>query len=266
MYHTNTTERTFDSATGAEIDAFTRELYAKWDLGKPHGCASENYYIDRFPWGHHQNIQYFYAHKVVHEVLVKGWNRAKMPYAFIANIGMLRFDVYRGPFTWNDQLTVLPFKEGYKYIVVPWSIARNVTAKLHEHPSDHFDSKTILTKALGPAANIGQPSTQQTFSRPGPELTPGYVTKDFCGGGGDDTEHAELSMGSTPDYYSSEPDYQLPDDHPVDVIIPDFLKARTVVAINKLSNGDLYTLDDMHDYGTVKSKEIFAKYFEKFPC
>ncbi|KAG8747937.1 hypothetical protein FRC10_010556 [Ceratobasidium sp. 414] len=182
-----------------------------------------------------------------------------MPYVFIANIGMLRFDIYRGPFTWNDQLTVLPFKEGYKYIVVPWSIARNVRKRLHEYPSDHFDSKTILAKALSPLANIEQPSAQQPFSHPGPELTPGYVTKDFCGGGGDDTEHAEISIGSTPDYYGNEPHYQLPDDHPVDVIIPDFLKARTVVAINKLSDGRIYTLDDMHDYGTVKSKEMLAE-------
>ncbi|KAG8700137.1 hypothetical protein FRC09_006149 [Ceratobasidium sp. 395] len=255
MYHTNTTESTFDRATGTEIDAFTKNLYKKWNLGKRHGCSSENYYIDRFKWGHPQNLQYFYAHKVVPEVVVKGWKRADVPYVFIANIGMLRFDIYRGPFTWNDQLTVLPFKEGYKYIVVPWSIARNVQKKLFEYPSDHFDSKTILTKALGSAVNVRQSSAQRPLSLPKRQLTPGYVTKDLCGGNGDDTEHAEIPTGSTPDYYSNEPNYQLPDDHPVDVIIPAFLQPRTIVAINKLSNGRLYTLDDMHDYGTVKSKE-----------
>ncbi|KAG9128442.1 hypothetical protein FRC07_011199 [Ceratobasidium sp. 392] len=254
-YHTNTTESTFDSKTGAKIDAFTKKLYNEWNLGKQHGCSRENYYIDRFKWGHPQNIQYFYAHKVIPEVLVRGWNRKNVPFVFIANTGMLRWDIYQGPFTWNDQLTVLPFKEGYKYIVVPWSVAQNVSDKLHEYPSDHFDSSHILAKALGPAASTEPPSAQQPFSLPGRELTPGYVTKDLCGGNGDDTEHAKIPILSTPDYYSNKPDYKLPDDHPVDVIIPAFLQPRTIVAINKLSNGRLYTLDDMHDYGTVKSKE-----------
>jgi hypothetical protein len=75
-------------------------------------------------------------------------------------------------------VTVLPFKEGYRYIVVPWSIARNVMEKLSEYPKDHFDAKSILTEALGPAVEVGQPSAQAPFSLMSSKLTPGYVTED----------------------------------------------------------------------------------------
>lgn len=266
MYHTNTTEQAFDSPVGKKIDAFTSDIYDHWKLGKQHGCSTGNYYVNRFNYSHPQNIQNFYAKKVVHEVVVGGWNRTNVPYVFIANTGMIRFDIYRGPFTWNDQLTVLPFKEGYKYINLPWSIARNVKDKLFEYPSDHFDAKTILTQALGPVTTANQPAAQQPLSLSKSQLTPGYVTHDLCGGGGDDTEHEEIPKDVTPQYYSNDPVYNLPDDHPVDLIIPDFLKPRTIVAINKLSGERVYTMDDMLDYGTVKSKEVFARYFEKFPC
>lgn len=64
-----------------------------------------DYYVDRFEWPHPLNVQAFYTYKVIPEVLVKRWNRADHPYVFIANTGMIRFDIYRGPFTWNDQRT-----------------------------------------------------------------------------------------------------------------------------------------------------------------
>ncbi|QRV76396.1 vacuolar protein [Ceratobasidium sp. AG-Ba] len=255
MYHTNTTEHAFDTKTGAEIDAFTNNIYNQWELGTPHGCSPENYYVDRVDYSDPQNIQNLYANKVIHEVVVRGWNRSDVPYVFIANIGMIRFDIYRGPFTWNDQLTVLPFKDGYTYITLPWSIARNVKDKLFEYPSDHFDAKTILTQALGHLMPVDEPRDQQTFSLSEPEPTLGYVTDDLCGGNGDDTKHARIPKGSTPEYYSNDLTYQLPDDHPVDLIIPDFLKPRTIVSINKLSTEHVYTLDDMLEYGTVKTKE-----------
>lgn len=58
-----------------------------------------------------------------------------------------------------------------------------------------------------------------------------------------------------PEYYSNDPTYSIPDDHPVDVIVPDFLKARMIEAINKLSPDRVYTLDDVQAYGTIPSKE-----------
>jgi hypothetical protein len=103
-----------------------------------------------------------------------------------------------------------------------------------------------------------------------------------CGENGDDTEHLEIPRHENPYYYSNDPVYPIADDHPVDFIIPDFLKSRTIEAINKLSNDRVYTLEDMLPYGTVPSKKceymvtlgrwtrsdielVFARYFEKFP-
>ncbi|KAB5589104.1 Vacuolar protein [Ceratobasidium theobromae] len=230
MYHTNTTGDTFDNAAGLEIDKFNRQLSADWNLDKVHGCSNQ--------------------------VLIKGWTRASRPYVFIANEGMIRYDIYRGLFTWNDQLTVLPFKEGYRYIVVPWSIARNIEKKLYEYPPDHLDVPSLLEEEFG--ATIDAPrldAVQQPLLAPPLSISPGYITLDQCEGYGDDTEHLRIPRQKNPLYYSNKPVYPIPDDHPVDVVVPDFLKTRVLEAINKLSTDRVYTLKDALSYGTVTSKE-----------
>ncbi|CAE7188580.1 unnamed protein product [Rhizoctonia solani] len=283
MYHSNTTEHNFDSAVGLEVDAFNRNLTARWDLGRVHGCSSQNYFVERYPWPHPQNIYAFYTFQVLPEALVKTSGRANKPYVTLVNNGMLRFDIYRGTFTWNDQrmyeahrvwmanqmqlmpVTVLPFKEGYTYIEVPWSIARNVKDKLYEYPKDHINAARILTEEFGFATDVDLPesSAQTPLSVPS-GLSPGYVTEDKCGGNGDDTEHAPIPRRINPDYMSNDPFYPIPRDALVDLIMPAFLEKRVLDAVNKL--GHSATWKDMHRYGNVASKEVFAKYFEHFPA
>ncbi|CUA73945.1 putative protein PB2B2,06c [Rhizoctonia solani] len=265
MYHSSRTEQNFDSANGLEIDAFNRNLTTRWDLEKVHGCSSQNYFVERYAWPHPQNLYAFYTFQVLPEVLVKTSGRADKPYVTLVNNGMLRFDIYRGAFTWNDQLTVLPFKEGYTYIEVPWSIARNVKDKLYEYPKDHVNAARILAEEFGSAADMSPPEhSAQTPLSVSSNLSPGYVTKDKCEGNGDDTEHTPLPRGNNPDYMSNDPFYPIPREALVDLIMPKFLEKRVLEAVNKL--GHPATWEDMHQYGNVASKELFAKYFEHFPA
>ncbi|CAE6423228.1 unnamed protein product [Rhizoctonia solani] len=264
MYHSNTTERNFHSVVGKEVDAFNQELTTRWNLGKVHGCSSQNYFIERFKWPHPQNIYAFYIFQVLPEVLVKSSGR-KNDYITIINNGMLRFDIYRGTFTWNDQLTVLPFKDPYMYIELPWSIARNVKKKLDEYPKDHLNAARFLTEKFGPFAYMNAPDrSSQTPLSVSPDLSPGYVIKDECGGNGDDTEHLPIPIVNNSDYMSNDPIYQIAPETLVDLIVPKFLKPRVLNAINQL--GFNATEDKMHQYGNLTSKEMFAKYFERFPA
>ncbi|CAE6402940.1 unnamed protein product [Rhizoctonia solani] len=265
MYHSNTTEQNFDSEVGIEVDLFNQKLTARWNLGKVHGCASQDYFVERYPWPHPQNLYAFYIFQVLPEVLVKTSGRADKPYVTLVNNGMLRFDIYRGTFTWNDQLTVLPFKEGYLYIEVPWSIAQNIKDKLYEYPKDHLNAARILTEKFGSTVDATLPEhlAQALLSAPS-NLSPGYVTEDDCGGNGDDTEHIPIPRSNNSDYMSNDPFYPIPHNASVDFIMPVFLGKRVLEAINKL--GHPATWEDMHQYGNVTSKEVFAKYFEHFPA
>ncbi|CAE6418803.1 unnamed protein product [Rhizoctonia solani] len=265
MYHSNTTERNFHSAAGKEVDRFNQELRTEWNLGKVHGCSSQNYFVERFEWPHPQNIYAFYIFQVLPEVLVKSSGRENNFYVTIINNGMLRFDIYRGTFTWNDQLTVLPFKDPYMYIEVPWSIAGSTKKKLDEYPKDHINAARFLTEKFGSSAYMNAPdrSSQAPFSVSS-DLSIGYVTRDECGGNGDDTEHTPIPIVSNSDYMSNDPLYPISPDTLVDLVVPLFLKPRVLKAINDL--GFNATDDKMHQYGNVTSKEMFARYFEHFPA
>ncbi|CAE6433787.1 unnamed protein product [Rhizoctonia solani] len=265
MYHSNTTEHNFNSTDGLEIDAFNWNLTTRWDLGKVHGCSSQDYFIERYPWPHPQNLYTFYTFQVLPKALVKTSGRADKPYVTLVNNGMLRFDIYRGTFTWNDQLTVLPFKEGYTYIEVPWLIARNVKDKLSEYPKDHINAARILADEFGSTPDVNQlEHLAQTPLFTSSSLSPGHVTKDKCGDNGDDTEHTPIPRQASPDYMSNDPFYPIPRDALVDLIMPAFLEKRVLDTINKL--GHPAKREDMHRYGNVASKELFAKYFEHFPA
>jgi hypothetical protein len=75
-----------------------------------------------------------------------------------------------------------------------------------------------------------------------------------------------LQRVTNPEYYDNNPDYQLPDDHPVDVVIPAFLKGRILEAVNKLSSSRVYTMDDMLDYGKIPSKEGMYRLLSVTDC
>ncbi|KAG8706988.1 hypothetical protein FRC11_007782 [Ceratobasidium sp. 423] len=265
MYHSNTTEQNFNSAEGLEVDLFNRKLEARWNLGRVHGCSSQNYFVEQYGWPHPQNVYAFYVFQVLPKVLIKTSGREDKLHVTLINNGMLRFDIYRGPFTWNDQLTVLPFKEGYWYIELPWLIARNVKDKLDEYPKDHLNAARILEEEFGSAADmsLSEDLTQKPLSVSS-SLSPGYVTNDKCGGNGDDTEHMPIPRRKNPDYMSNDPFYPIPRDALVDLIMPDFLKKRVLEAINKLGHNS--TWEDIHRYGNTPSKEVFARYFEHFPA
>ncbi|ELU41376.1 vacuolar protein [Rhizoctonia solani AG-1 IA] len=238
------------SVIGKEVDGFNQELTTRWNLSQIHGCSSQK----RLEWPHAQNIYAFYIFQVLPEVLIKTSGREDKPHVIIINNGMLRFDIYRGTFTWNDQLTALPFKDPYMYIEVPWSIALKVKEKLNEYPKDHINTARFLKEKFGSSAYANVPDySSQTPLSMSPDPSPGYVTKDECGGNGDDTDHAPIPVIPNPDYMSNDPVYPIPPEVVVDLIIPKFLKPRLLKAINEL--GFNATEDKMHQYGNVTSKE-----------
>lgn len=64
-------------------------------------------------------------------------SRASIPNIIIGNSGDLRFDLYSGPFTKNDQLTSAPFTDQYVYIPnVAFSVASQVLPALNNQGAE----------------------------------------------------------------------------------------------------------------------------------
>ena len=111
--------------------------------------------------------------------------RAGTPNIIITNSGELRFDLFKGPFTKNDQLTAVPFPDSFLYIPnVKSSVANQVLPALNRPSSS---TRSELEKLLWARGNVEsryrrwledmekRQGVQTSYAK---DLTLGYVTTD----------------------------------------------------------------------------------------
>jgi len=73
-------------------------------------------------------------------------SEASKPALFITNSGSLRFDLYAGPFTKNDQLTVSPFMDSFRFLSnVPFSIAEATVNTLNKAGANERRTSTSIS-------------------------------------------------------------------------------------------------------------------------
>lgn len=90
-------------------------------------------------------------------------SRANVSNIIIANSGALRFDLYAGTFTKNDQLTVSPFTDAFLYIpAVPLGVAQDVLPKLN---SVGANSKRDLFAGADNVRRRGRGEVEERYSR-----------------------------------------------------------------------------------------------------
>jgi 2',3'-cyclic-nucleotide 2'-phosphodiesterase (5'-nucleotidase family) len=58
-------------------------------------------------------------------------SRATIPRIVIVNTGSIRFDLVKGPFTYDDSFIVSPFTDAFQYINVPYALAKSVLNSLN---------------------------------------------------------------------------------------------------------------------------------------
>jgi hypothetical protein len=118
--------------------------------------------------------------------------RAAIPNIMITNSGELRFDIYAGPFTKNDQLTASPFADSFLFIPdVPFSAAAAVLPALNSAGSENRRRNQGLQAELWARGYVEiryrewlEEMYQRDAQRGGNErraagnLTLGYVTTD----------------------------------------------------------------------------------------
>jgi len=121
--------------------------------------------------------------------------RSNIPNLIIANSGSQRFDIYAGPFTKNDQLTVSPFNDAFLFIPnVTFSVASQVLPTLNHAGAnqrravmEELEARELELYGRGYVDMVYRKWLEEMDvrnngfeKRAAQNLTLGYVTADVC--------------------------------------------------------------------------------------
>ncbi|KAH8977055.1 Metallo-dependent phosphatase-like protein [Lactarius hatsudake] len=269
-YHTNSRDSSFDTSIGRQITKGLKALAAQFDLDFKFGTAPRDYTLSRDPFPSNGSLLSLIVDQVLPTALTVNNTRANIPNIIITNSGGLRFDIYSGPFTKNDQLTASPFTDAFVFIAgVPLSVASAVLPALN---GEGANGRRELTEAAERYAR-GDVETryrlwlEDMHARAGPErraaqnLTLGYVTQDACPGVGDDTLHTPLPFFGSPDFIGSTPPAGS-NDTAIDLVFVDFIGSQVVQVLNKLQTAKTYTSADINSYTPILLNEVLGVFAE----
>ncbi|KAI0943929.1 hypothetical protein AcV7_001880 [Taiwanofungus camphoratus] len=276
-YHTTKSNTTYDTTAGQNITQGLLQLAVDFDLSYLYGTAPQDYTLSRNPYPSNGSVLTLYVAEVMPYALTINNSRISIPNIMIVNSGELRFDLYEGPFTKNDQLTSAPFLDSFLYIPnVTFSIANKVLPALNKAGADEKRSVELWERemeryAKGDVSKRFNAWLEDMSRRSGsPEkrassqnLTLGYVTKDSCPGVGDDTPHKALPYYSSPDFIASNAP-SVSDDTPIDLVFVNFIESQLLKILNGLQNDKTYTDTDVFTYSPVLANAVLGLYAEKY--
>lgn len=275
-YHaTNSQASTFDYHSGLRVSGDITDARKALNLSALYGCAPATYCMSCQPFLAPGNI--FSLLQVALGATVVNTSRATTPRYIIANTGSIRFDLVKGPFTYDDSFIVSPFTNTFQYINVPYTIAKNVLNGLNGAPITNkrdpasiiYDSAPEVEACLDPTLSLitGQVGELKPrgITRRQTTVTPGYVTTDDFGTDGDDTPHSKIPYYSQPTYFQGNASFPATGTPAtVDVVWLDFFTADIIKVLNSL--GGKYTAADAQLYlpKTFTTQSYLPAYAKKY--
>lgn len=277
-YHTGRGyAQSFDTPKGKEITQGLNQLAVNFDLAFQYGTAPQDYTLSRNPFPSNGSLLSLFIDEATPVALAVNNSRASIPNIIISNSGGLRFDLYSGAFTKNDQLTSSPFADSFLYIPnVALSVASKVLPTLNHEGANQRrqELREILEKRDAEAYSRGEVDMryrrwlEEMDRRDGEEkrakgnLTLGYVTSDSCPGVGDDTLHSPLPFYSAPDFIGSAAP-NVTGDTPIDLVFIDFIQSQLLTVLNGLQNATTYTNADVKSYSSVMSNGVLGVFAQQ---
>ncbi|KIJ66131.1 hypothetical protein HYDPIDRAFT_174819 [Hydnomerulius pinastri MD-312] len=270
-YHTLMSNSTFDTFFGQSITWGLQQLAVDFDLSYLYGTAPQDYTINQNPYPSNGSLLSLFIEDAVPTALAINNTRDGTPNIMITNSGSQRFNVFKGPFTKNDQLTASPFDDSFLYIPnVTFSIANQVLPALNNAGADEKRKRDVIEKELWGRGHVESRYSawlEEMDRRAGlgrrtataGNLTLGYVTTDSCPGAGDDTLHAALPYYSVPDFIGSNPP-NVTDDTPIDLVFVDFIESQLLGILNGLQNEKNYTEADVSLYSPILANAALGLY------
>ena len=253
--NTGIDRRQADSFDTPEGTAVTNTIYTdrqQLNLTALYGCAPQSWCQTCAPFLSEGNI-FSLLTTAVAETVVNS-SRADVPRLIYINTGSVRFDLPRGPFTYDDSFIVNPFLDTFQFIPdVPFQYTepllgqlnagsiykRSVEPRLGNADFDTAAGVFLSERETCPNPPLHVTGTGRHVKRSlgrihrrqtgGPnDLTPGYTTSDDFGTDGDDTIHSAIPRYTQPHYFLA--NGSLPTDgstpQAVDVVFLDFFASE----------------------------------------
>lgn len=121
-------EGSFDTPQGTGVTNTIYQDRQQLNLTALYGCAPQNWCQSCAPFLSPGNI--FSLLTTALQQIVVNPNRTDVPRMVILNTGSVRFDLFKGPFTFDDSFIVSPFTDTFQYIAnVPFNYA-NVSPQI----------------------------------------------------------------------------------------------------------------------------------------
>ncbi|KAH0828973.1 Metallo-dependent phosphatase-like protein [Lanmaoa asiatica] len=243
-----------------------QQLGIDFNLAYLYGTAPQDYTMNQNPYPSSGNALTLFIAEAAPVALAVNNTRTAIPNIIITDSGTLRFDVFKGPFTKNDQLTAAPYTDSFLYIPnVMASVAKQVLPALNQGSTSkrselqkelwgrgHVESRYRTWLEDMERRQVGQTTntTNQTL---------GYVTTDGCPGAGDDTLHIPLPYYSVPNYIGSNPP-NVTSDTPIDLVFVNFIESEVLSILNGVQSATNYTSADVSLYTPTLANAVLGLY------
>ncbi|KAK6353598.1 hypothetical protein TWF696_005561 [Orbilia brochopaga] len=267
--------RQFDTPRGAAVSTKVGEERKRLNLTEAYGCSPQTYC--RFcvkqddPNSVYSLVQTALAATIINET------RKDIPRMIFVNTGGIRFDLFKGAFTYDDSFIVAPFTNKFQYIPsVPYSMAKQVLdflnsgapqkRSLEREMRRSFLPRTVDACPLNGAQFTTAMRKRRVITRRQQVTTQGYVTSDDFGSDGDDTPHEAVPHFSTTNDIVAKGGFPADGKDPevVDVVFYDFIQSYVLVALEKA--GKKYSKNDVSYYlpPSYTSNDFLPDYARKF--
>ncbi|KAI1102414.1 Metallo-dependent phosphatase-like protein [Jackrogersella minutella] len=256
-YHAATWyDESFDYNNGLAVTAEITRYRKQLNLTDVYGCVPQDYCLTCAPFNSSSNI-YPLLSTALSEAVVNE-SRKDVPRYIVANTGSVRFDMYKGPFTYDDQFIVSPFVDIFLYIPeVPYSQASNLLQALNKAGASQKRDLGVMPAerdiCVDPSpfhfseVRRGEHHEAPSITRRQVvDLAPGYVTNDDFGTDGDDTAHTGIPYYDHPDFFQGEAGFNETDPPDVvDVVFVDFIESDllAILGSNYSSSDITYYID-----------------------
>lgn len=258
----------FDTPEGRLTTSEITTARAKLNLTDLYGCAPATYCQYCKPFLAEGNI--FRLLQTALSTVVVNETRKDIPRLIIINTGSVRFDLPKGPFTYDDSFIVSPFKDAFQFIPdVPYAQASKVLGilnagafqkKKRDLSSTDFNFGPILADrdtCIDPPITLNYDGMAKR-SHAGGRLhrrantapVPGYTTTDDFGTDGDDTIHSKIPNYSQPNDLQANASFPIDGSTPktVDLVFLDFIASYIINALNQPDVGGSFKLSDVSYY------------------
>ncbi|KAF4510344.1 hypothetical protein G6O67_002237 [Ophiocordyceps sinensis] len=237
IYHSNNHSKTYDDDSGQRVTSDIAKARDELRLRDVYGCAPQDWCMRCAPFNDDtKNIFPGVVYPAASTVVVNK-TRADKSRIVLGNTGVIRFDLHKGPFTYDDSFIISPFRNVFLYVPdVAFDKASRLIQQLNKGPAD----KRHLVSMPAPRDECTDPTLGYMTRRDLREargvvrrqevVVPGYATSDDWGDDGDDTEHSEIPSHEIPGYWEAHGSFPENGSKPdnVDVIFTDFIKKHVL--------------------------------------